>query len=133
MKVRTKEKINSRLKDFFGHIWGYVVWFLILALAISVVRNVKKAFSIRNEIGLEQAKVNKIKEENSRLEAEITQAQSDVYIEKQVRDKLGLVKEGEAIVVLPDEDVLRALAPQIREDSDTLPDPVWRKWLKLFL
>ena len=123
---------SKSVKEFFGRVWGYAVWVLILILAVSVIRNVRKAISIRSEIAREQAKVDKIKEQNARLEREIAQTQSETFIEKQVRDKLGLVKEGEAIVVLPDEETLRKLAPQIPMEEDTLPDPNWKKWLKLF-
>jgi cell division protein FtsB len=133
MKVKNREKIDKKIGEFFGRVWGYAVWVLILVLAVSVVKNVKKAASIRGEVALEQAKVDKIKEENAKLEEEIAQTTSETFIEKQVRDKLGLVKEGEAIVVLPDEDTLRALAPQIPQDSDTLPDPNWKKWIQLFI
>lgn len=121
------------LQTAFGRIWGYVAWFLIIILAFSVVRNIKRAASIRSAVDAEQAKVDKIKEENAKLEAEIAETQSQTFIEQQVRDKLGLVKEGEAIVVLPDEETLRKLAPRISEEADTLPDPNWKRWLKLFL
>jgi len=133
MKIKTKEKAGRKIKEFFGRVWGYAVWVLILILAFSVIRNVRKAISIRSEIAREQVKVDKIKEENARLEREILQTQSGAFIEKQVRDRLGLVKEGEAIVVLPDEEILRRLAPQIPPESDTLPDPNWKKWIQLFI
>jgi cell division protein FtsB len=133
MKNKTREKAPKKIKEFFGRVWGYAVWFLILILVVSVVRNIRKTITIRSAVGQSQAKIDKIKEENAKLEKEIAQAQGEAFIEKQVRDKLGLVKEGEAIVVLPDEDTLRKLAPQLPEETDTLPDPIWRKWLKLFL
>lgn len=123
----------KRLKIVFGRIWGYLAWFLIVILTISVVRNIEKAASIRSAVGVEQAKVDKIKEDNAKLEAEIAQTSSADFIEQQVRDKLGLVKAGEAVVVLPDEDTLRKLASQVPEETNTLPDPTWRKWLKLFI
>jgi hypothetical protein len=42
------------------------------------------------------------------------------------------VKEGEVIVVLPDEDILRKLAPLLPTEENTLPEPNWKKWEKLF-
>ncbi len=133
MKIKTRGKVGKDIKEFFGRVWGYAVWVLILILTISVIRNVRKAISIRSEIAREQTKVDKIKEENARLEREILQTQSGAFIEKQVRDRLGLVKEGEATVVLPDEEILRRLAPQIPPESHTLPDPNWKKWIQLFI
>lgn len=133
MKNKTREKAPKKIKEFFGRVWGYAIWFLILILVVSVIRNIEKTITIRSAVGESQAKINKIKEENDKLEREIAQAQGEAFIERQVRDKLGLVREGEAIVVLPDEETLRKLAPKIPEDADTLPDPIWRKWLKLFI
>ncbi|MDP3994252.1 MAG: hypothetical protein Q8P91_00270, partial [bacterium] len=60
------------------------------------------------------------------------EAKKQEYIEKQLRDKLGLSKEGETIVVLPDADTLRKLVPPIPGEEEILPDPNWKKWLKLF-
>lgn len=122
----------KRLKTIFGRIWGYLAWLLIIILAFSVVGNIRRVASIRSAVGVEQAKVDKIKEENAKLEAEIAQTSSATFIEQQVRDKLGLAKVGEAIVVLPDDETLRKLAPQVQVEADTLPDPNWKRWLKLF-
>ena len=59
--------------------------------------------------------------------------QSDIYIEKQMRDKLGLAKEEEVVIIMPDEEILRKLAPTYPEEEQTLPDPNWKKWAQLFL
>lgn len=59
---------------------------------------------------------------------------SPEYVEREVRDKLGLAREGEVIVVLPDEHVLRKLAPREEPEfslEETLP--IWRQWMRLFL
>ncbi len=88
---------------------------------------------VKEDIRAEKDKIAKIEKENEALQAQILESQSLEFIEKEVRDKLGLVREGETVVVLPDEDTLRKLAPQIHEDSSILPDPNWKRWLKLFL
>ena len=75
----------------------------------------------------------KMKAENAALEAQIAQTQGSAFIEKQIRDKLGLAKTGEAIVVLPDAEILKKLAPQIPVEENSLPDSNWRKWMKLFI
>ncbi len=74
----------------------------------------------------------KIQADNNKLQEELAQTQNPNFIEKEVRDKLGLGKTGEAIVVLPDADTLRKLAPQMPTEVDTLPYPNWKKWEKLF-
>lgn len=74
----------------------------------------------------------KVAQENRDLETKLKEVKDDVYIEKQLRDKLGYAKEGEIVVVLPDEAILRKLAPPERREEETLPDPNWKKWMKVF-
>ena len=107
-------------------------WVLIVLLLASTVKNIEKVSGIKSAVQKEKEKVEKMKEDNLKLEAQIAQTQGSDFIDKEIRDKLGLVKEGEAIVVLPDADILRKLAPQMPMEEDTLPDPNWKKWEKLF-
>jgi len=120
------------MKKFLGKIAGYAVWGLILILALSVARNVSRDAQVNAQIQTEKAKLAKIQADNNKLIQELAQTQNPNFIEKEVRDKLGLGKTGEAMVVLPDEDVLRKLAPQMPVEVDSLPDPNWVKWEKMF-
>jgi hypothetical protein len=85
-------------------------------------------------LGIEEAQeqVDKLKEENQRLEEKIKEVRNIEFVEKQLRDKLGLAKEGEIVIVLPEDEVLRKLAPKIEEEEEVLPDPNWKKWMQLF-
>lgn len=112
---------------------GYGIFVLTVLMVISIVRNIGKVARIRGEVEGERRKIEKIKKENEELEKQVSEIQGVEFMEKQLRDKLGLVKEGETIVVLPDEETLKKLAPKAYEEEDTLPDPNWKKWLKLFL
>jgi cell division protein FtsB len=127
------KKLTDYLRIKFNKFVGYIIWFLIILLSVSTVQNVRKAGNAKAGILAEKEKVAKMQAENKELERQIAQSQGADFIEKEVRDKLGLAKEGEAIVVLPDTDTLRKLAPQTPTEMDTLPDPNWKKWLKLFL
>ena len=125
-------KIVEWIKIKAKKIMGYGAWVLAVILLISTVRNIERVISIRNDVEKERQKVAKMEADNTTLQAQIAQAQGSDFIEKQIRDKLGLVKPGEAIVVLPDDNILRKLAPQVIEEEETLPDPNWKKWEKLF-
>jgi len=120
------------MKKILGKIGIYAIWGLILILVLSVARNVSRDVQVGKQIQAEKAKIAKMQADNQKLEEELTQTQNPSFIEKEVRDKLGLGKTGEAIVVLPDEDTLRNLAPQMPVEINTLPDPNWVKWKKLF-
>ncbi|KKS95820.1 MAG: coiled-coil [Microgenomates group bacterium GW2011_GWC1_43_13] len=127
MKIIEYVKIKAKT------LLGIATWVLALLLLVSTVRNIGRVRGINSAVQEEKQKVEKMKDENAALEAQIAQTQGSAFIEKQIRDKLGLAKEGEAIVVLPDVEILRKLAPQTTVEQNSLPDPNWRKWLKLFI
>jgi cell division protein FtsL len=126
------KRAAENLKIKAKRLLGYAIWVFVVILLISTVRNINSVRNIQSQVDSEKLKVEKMKEENAQLQAQINQAQSQDYIEKQIRNELGLSKPGEAIVVLPDPDVIRKLAPVTPVEEDTLPDPNWVRWEKLF-
>jgi cell division protein FtsB len=127
------KKLVEKVKIKAKNLLGIAVWVLAILLLVSTVKNIRKVADINKAVQTEKDKVEKMKEENVQIAAQIAQTQGDAYIEKQIRDKLGLAKPGEAIVILPDASILRQLAPQIPVEENTLPDPNWKKWIKLFI
>jgi cell division protein FtsB len=128
MKIVKIDSIGLRLKS----IPRYATWVLVVFLLISITKNIGRVMSIRRQVEEERVRVEKMEAENERVRAQIAEAQGADFIEKQIRDKLGLTKEGEAIVVLPDEAVLKSFAPARETDENALPDPNWMKWRNLF-
>lgn len=124
---------SQHITGYFRKIVGYGGLLLVILMLASIARNIGKVIVIREEVAKERERLERFEKENERLQKKITETQSDEFIEKQIRDKLGLVKEGEMVVVLPDEEILRSLAPKIEVEQDSLPDPNWKRWLKLFL
>ncbi len=77
---------------------------IMVALTILFVLNVVKQgivfFEIRNERIEKTQELEKLKESNIKLSTELDKAQIDnTYIEKLVRERLGLIKEGEKIII----------------------------------
>jgi len=73
---------------------------------------------------------NRLKEEEVtkiELERKLAQVQSREYIEKQIREKLNLGKEGEVVVIIPSisPKVLPTLPPQGKRAN-------WQKWMEIF-
>ncbi len=106
--------------------------FVFLFLAFSLAKNLFKVYDIRKSIEREKQKIAKLQAEQEELKRQTAKVEGSEFIEKQLRDKLGLAKPGEVVLVLPDEDSLRKLAPHIPEEEQTLPEPNWKRWLKLF-
>ncbi|HWA52437.1 MAG TPA: septum formation initiator family protein [Patescibacteria group bacterium] len=107
--------------------------FLAVLLAFSLIKSIVKITGSGSKITDEEVKVIALQKQNEILNSELQSVQTPQFIESQARDKLGLAKKGEIVVVLPDENSLKALAPKVEVKTYSLPDPVWRDWLKLFL
>jgi cell division protein FtsB len=128
-----KGNYTKRLKMRFAKPFGYIVWLLILLFAISIVGNINKVRRIREDVAREKERILRLSEENKQLEKQVALTSSPEFIEKEVRNKLGLVKSGEVVVILPEAETLKKLAPEISDTEESLPDPNWVKWFYLFL
>ncbi len=126
------EKFTEKLKEKLKVYSNYLLIFLFLLMSVSLIRNILRVVESNKRIEKAQDRVEKLKKENEELEENLAITKSEEFIEKQLRDKLGLAKEGEIVIVLPDEKILETLAPSLEEEEETLPDPNWKKWLKLF-
>lgn len=110
----------------------YLLVLLCLIFGLSFIKNLSRINEAKKRVDKAKQRVEKLKEDNKKLEEELAGMQKDEFLERQLRDKLGLIKEGEIMLVLPDAETLRKLVPDIPQEEETLPDPVWKKWLKLF-
>lgn len=128
-RVNTLQDREVLLKSKFI---GYGLWTLVLILVVTLTGSINRMTIVKKEIQARKMAISKIESENRELERKIIEAQSQEYIEKEIRNKLGLAKEGEVVVVLPDVDTLRKIAPEFT-DEDLKPDPNWKKWMMLFM
>lgn len=109
---------------------GALVVFLILASS-----SLKSINRIREgDLLIEKTKVRleKVNQENQKLTEQLQITESEEFVEKQMRDKLGLAKEGEIIIVLPEAEIVKKLAPTLPKDEEVKLKPNWQKWLELF-
>lgn len=121
--------MRSKIKSFIK-ISTLVV---LLILAISLIKSTLKIIGSNQKLSDAQHSVNELEIEHKNLIKQLNAIKSAQFVESTARDKLGLAKKGEIVVVLPDEASLKSLAPKVKEDSFSLPIPIWQKWLKLFL
>lgn len=121
--------ISAKLKVYYN----FVVVGISLVFVFSLMGNFVKIRNIDKRVEKAKERVEKLKQENSDLTVQVEDVQADAYVEKKLRDSLGLAKEGEIVLVMPDESVLRRLAPKDELEVEELPDANWKKWMKLFL
>ena len=74
----------------------------------------------------EKKNLAQIEKENEGLRAYLDYGESDSFLEKEARNSLGMSKEGEMMIVLPQEAEAKA------ETAFSPPSSVWRQWWELF-
>lgn len=127
-------KRNSDIKPNLSTILqktAAAIFFLILLG--SLLKSYQRTKNAESLIEKSQAKLDKAKQEEKELQSKLEMTQSEAFIEEQLRDKLGLAKEGEIILVLPDNETLRKLAPIMPKEEEVKPKPNYQKWLDLFI
>ena len=106
---------------------------VLIILTISFVRNISKIRGAGDRIEEAKVKNETLMVEISKLGEQLELLESDVHVESEIRNKLGLAKEGEIVVVLPDNEILKKIAPKIEFEEESLPDPNWKQWMELFI
>lgn len=122
-----------RIKENISRYSNLLVILFALFLIISLFRNVNRINKARDRIGEKNVDVQELAEDNEELKRRIEEIESTEYIERQIRDNLGMVKEGEIVIILPEDDVLRDLAPEVLTEKEDIPYANWEKWRNLFL
>jgi cell division protein FtsB len=126
-----KHKINSKIKVILGDYVTYGLFVVLILVSVSVYRNYKdyKA-ALSREVEL-RTKAEELEKEGEDLSRKLAEMQTEFYIEKQIRDGLHLAKEGEIVLVLPDDDTLRkSIEKEEKREEERVSN--WRKWLETF-
>jgi len=95
-----------------------------LFLMVNSARRIVTFRGTSEKVGNAEKKLVKLLEDNKELKLELEYKKGEEFKEMEIRNKLGLVKEGEAIVIIPKEDDV--------EEIETLYVPNWVKWRELF-
>lgn len=98
-----------------------------LVLAFNSARRILTFKTTAEQIKEAEAKLEATKQENEKLKQDLEYKESSQFAEAEIRNKLGLVKEGEAVVVVPREQTTGN--GQLTTDKTK---PNWEKWKERF-
>lgn len=104
-----------------------VIVIISFGLSVSAGKGVYDLWQRRDIVSLKEAELAQLKKENAQLRASLERMKSSGYVEKIARDKLGLVKEGESVLILPQS----GNAAQ-NTGATTQEEKLWRRWWALF-
>jgi len=97
----------------------------------SLSQTSKKIQKVNLEVAFREEELKKLKEEQDELKIKLEEITSQEYIERQLRNELGLTKENEIVLVLPPDEILIKLLPVVEEEVVEIK-PNWQKWATLF-
>lgn len=113
---------------------GRTLYFLIIIAGIIIsfglVRNLYSIYQTSKFQEQAVKKLEKLRTENTRLKEEAAASQEQSFIEREARERLGLVKPGEVVVIIPTDQEATAsgeISPQVQAVR-----PIWQQWISLF-
>lgn len=102
---------------------------VVLAVAYNLIYQIKEATKSGERLSQAADVVYKLETKNRKLKEQLENIQSPEFLEEVARNKLGLSKKGETVVVIP-EDKLKLVLGTSSSAQIRLPN--WLGWLKLF-
>lgn len=97
-----------------------------LGLSISAGRTILELWQRRDIVEVRERELMRLKQDTIQLEKTLLDMKSESYVERIARDKLGMIKEGEILVMLPMNATLSG------EQHTQGVVPTWKKWWSLF-
>ncbi len=128
-----KEKQNSSFLSNF--IFKALVLLGLLALFFifyKLSRQVYRQKEINEEITALQEEIDRLNQNNSKLEQLSDYFQTDHYKEKEAREKLGLIKEGERIVEIKEKEIPTKEKTQEQKPEIKINKPNYYYWWHYF-
>lgn len=109
--------------------WQWVIVGLGLVIAARQVISVWRLWKSGEQVRLAQAQVSQAEEKNQSLKTRLAEVDTPEFIEREAREKLGYSKEGEVILILPNQNANPN--SQISNPIDNIPN--WKQWWDLYI
>ena len=100
-----------------------------IGLIINFSKDIFRLLKAGERVNQAQIKLEEAESENAELKQLKEYYQSEEFLEQQARDKLNLAKEGEVVLVLP-ENVSDLVSERKLQEPERPPN--WRQWWNLF-
>jgi cell division protein FtsB len=126
-------KAEKKNVSWFNKILSLAFFVLTILVFSAFWSNFSKLRQAEKKIEEKKRSLEELRRENESIKNRLKEISSEAYIEKQLRDNLAMVKKGEVVVVLPDEETIKSFVPKIDTSGDEVVNlPNWRKWFLFF-
>ncbi len=105
---------------------SYIIIIFLVALIFNSIKASFESYQKLNELGGSRDQLEKLKVKNSELKKELTEKQSDFFVEQEARNRLGLEKAGDTTIILQDQ---KSISPE--KKTDQKKESNLQKWLDL--
>lgn len=107
-----------------------LVMLVFIVIAYNLTSQIFNTLKSGDRLSEATNKLTQLETENKELKKRLEKVQSQEFVEQQARDKLGLAKEGETIVIIPDEKLDQIL--EASREAKIVRLPNWLGWWKVF-
>ena len=106
-----------------------IIILIVIVVAYNLINQIISTLSVSDRLGQALESVHQAEIKNKELKKKLSEIKSPEFIEEQARDKLGLAKPGETVVIIPDEKIKEILGAT---SSSEPKFPNWLGWFKVF-
>jgi len=109
---------------------------LIIIIVVSIAifnlgKQIFEALNVSNRVTQEATALSYLQKQNTDLNNRLKQVSEYDFIESVARNKLGMSKPGDTVVVIPKSSIDNILGAQKKVEEISLPN--WQGWLKLLI
>lgn len=102
-----------------------------LVLLFNLSRQIYDSLEVSHRLDTEAGRITDLQKKNSELKKKLAEVGSLPFVEQQARDKLGMAREGETVMIIPQTEIEKVLGA--REEVKKAVAPYWEGWLRLFV
>lgn len=107
-----------------------IISLIVIITIYNLVSQIINAVKSGERLGVAADSLIKLQIQNKELQKKLLQVKDPKFIEEQARNKLGLTKSGETLVIIPDERIKQVLGTSQAAEGVRLPN--WLGWWKVF-
>ena len=109
----------------------WMVIFVSIFMIISLSRSVVDLWQRRSIVKQEQERLRRIEQKHEELTQKFKTVLSPVFVEKEARERLGMAKEGDTIILMGDVSQKDESQPSFPQ-SATPQESNWKRWWMVF-
>lgn len=117
-------------------IWTQVVWIILIVIGVGVLGQLAySSYSLwrkQDIVHEREGYLKTLEQDQITLKNNLTESLQAGYIEQEARNKLGLAKPGETVVIMPEGSGGANLSQESFQPQNETGLPNWKKWLRLF-